>query len=212
MSSMGGELKVIRRKKPVKSKKPAHRPSLYNPTNHPLLAESMIRNGKTEEEVAKVIGIDTDTLRKWKKRYPDFEGAIKNGRLPADEVVESALYKRARGMTYDELEYRYVYNHEKKRYCETLAKRTKKTLAPDIGAICFWLKNRRGDVWKETRYQENTNFNRNNETLKIDLSSIPSNELKKLKTMSKSDLKKLLKVVPKEKKPTEKEEKVASGS
>lgn len=75
------------------------------------------RDGLTDEQIARKMGIGVRTLYEWKKKHPQFSQALKSGKEVVDYAVENALLKKA--------------------------------LAGDVGACCFWLKNRRPDKWKD---------------------------------------------------------------
>lgn len=61
------------------------------------------RNGATEEEVAKKLGISLRSLHNYKTRYPEFLEAVSKSRDIADAEVEAALFKRAIGYKYTEI-------------------------------------------------------------------------------------------------------------
>ena len=109
------------------------------------------RNGLTDEQIAKNIGVRRETIYDWAKRFPDFSNAIKTGREQADLQVENALFKRAVGYFYDEVKEEY----ETKRGSdgserEHLKKRTvtRKEVVPEVTAQIFWLKNRASNRWR----------------------------------------------------------------
>ena len=56
----------------------------------------------------------------WKKKYPEFRGALKAGKDAFDDRVERSLYQLAIGWG---------------------------NLPPDVTACIFWLKNRRKEQW-----------------------------------------------------------------
>jgi hypothetical protein len=89
--------------KPVKEKKPAGRHTIYNAEFHPLLVESMARNGLTDIQMSKKLKISERTLNNWKEKYPEFMQSIKKGKQTPDEMVENSLFKRAIGYKYDEV-------------------------------------------------------------------------------------------------------------
>lgn len=109
------------------------------------------RNGLTDEQIAKNIGVRRETIYDWAKRFPNFSNAIKTGREQADLQVENALFKRAVGYFYDEVKEEY----ETKRGSdgserEHLKKRTvtRKEVVPEVTAQIFWLKNRASNRWR----------------------------------------------------------------
>lgn len=66
------------------------------------LVEGWKRDGLTDEQIAKNIGVSKHTLIKWKKNIPDFLDAIKKGKEVSDYELENALHKRAIGYYYEE--------------------------------------------------------------------------------------------------------------
>lgn len=104
-----------------------------------ILLEGWARDGLTEEQIAKNIGISRQSLWKWKEKEVDILNALKKGKEVVDIEVENALLKRALGYNYDEITY--------ENGVET--KRVTKQVAPDTTAQIFWLKNRRKQQWRD---------------------------------------------------------------
>ncbi len=131
------------KKLPPEKKKKRGRPSLYNPEIHPKKAGDLALMGKTGPEIAKALGVDEDTLIRWRKEYPEFAGAIKECKDQADSKVVASLYQRACGYEYTE-----------KRVTENpdgsqITQNTVKQVAPDVTAQIFWLKNRQSKDWRD---------------------------------------------------------------
>ena len=59
------------------------------------LLEGWARDGLTDEQIAKNIGIAVSTLYDWKSRFPEFSKALKKGKEVVDFEVENALLKSA---------------------------------------------------------------------------------------------------------------------
>lgn len=100
------------------------------------------RNGLTNEQIAKNIGVNQDTLYTWIRRFPEFSEALKIGRDEADMQVENALFKRALGYYTEDIQEEYEGTVRVKRVVK------KKWVAPDISAQIFWLKNRASNRWR----------------------------------------------------------------
>lgn len=66
------------------------------------LVEGWKRDGLTDEQIAKNLGVSKHSLIKWKKEKPDFSNAIKKGKEVSDYELENALHKRATGYYYRE--------------------------------------------------------------------------------------------------------------
>jgi hypothetical protein len=67
-----------------------------------LKIEGWARDGLTNDQIAKNIGINPDPLYTWIKKYPDISEALKRGKEVVDRMVENALFKRALGYEYTE--------------------------------------------------------------------------------------------------------------
>lgn len=103
--------------------------------------EGWARDGLTDEQIAKNIGINRDTLYRWKKAHSDISDALKRGKEVIDRQVENALLKRALGYTYDEITFE----------GDDEVKRVRKQVVPDTTAQIFWLKNRKPEEWRDKR-------------------------------------------------------------
>lgn len=129
-----------------------------------LFLEGWAREGLTNEQIALKMGITAKTLYEWQNKYGEICEAIKKGKAPVDMEVENALLKRARGYSYDETTVEYGLsetevdeNGNPKRYIKNV-KVVKKEVLPDVGAIAFWLKNRRPDRWRDRREDASSTF------------------------------------------------------
>lgn len=113
-----------------------------------ILLEAWARNGLTDEQIAKNIGISKQTFYIWKKEYSDFFDALKKGKEIVDIQVENALLKRALGYEYEEISEKFEMG------ILTERKVTKKQVVPDTTAQIFWLKNRKPEEWRDKRNVE----------------------------------------------------------
>ena len=104
-----------------------------------ILLEGWARDGLTDEQIAKNIGINRTTLYDWKKKETNIADALKKGKEIIDFEVENALLKRALGYEYEEETYENG----------ILTKKVKKQVPPDTTAQIFWLKNRKKEQWRE---------------------------------------------------------------
>lgn len=66
------------------------------------LVEGWKRDGLTDDQIAKNLGVSKHTLIKWKKEKKDFSDTIKKGKEVSDYELENALHKRAVGYYYEE--------------------------------------------------------------------------------------------------------------
>lgn len=107
------------------------------------LLTAWARDGLTDEQLAKNIGITPSTLYAWKAKFPEISEALKKGKEVVDIEVENALLKRAKG-------YRYVEERtkiENGRITEIIT--VTKEVPPDVGAAAMWLKNRKPKAWRD---------------------------------------------------------------
>ena len=110
-----------------------------------LKLEGWARDGLTDEQIAKNIGIKRTSLYEWKKKYPDISDALKKGKEVVDRAVENALLKRALGYSYTETTKELVGTKM------IVTKEVVKEVQPDTTAQIFWLKNRRPDIWRDRK-------------------------------------------------------------
>ncbi|MFL0194178.1 transposase [Clostridium sp. WILCCON 0269] len=132
-----------------------------------ILVEGWSRDGLTDEQIAKNLGIHAATLYEYKKRYSEFSEALKKGKEVIDFEVENALLKRALGYSYTEVIRERVIRKDKNgkvltdihgfpAYDMVITKEVKKEIAPDTTALIFWLKNRKPDKWRDKQDIEHT--------------------------------------------------------
>ncbi|MBQ7824929.1 MAG: hypothetical protein IJ337_01070 [Clostridia bacterium] len=113
------------------------------------------RDGCTDEEVAKNMGVAYSTLRVWRDKFPALSAALKCARDIADRKVENKLFERAQGYT---IKLKKTFKVKKERYdelgrkivCEELQTGEDEVHIPaDVTAQIFWLKNRKPDKWRD---------------------------------------------------------------
>lgn len=61
-----------------------------------LMLEGMARDGLTDEQMAKKMGINVATLYRWQNQFCEICEAIKKGRAPIDYEVENKLLELCR--------------------------------------------------------------------------------------------------------------------
>lgn len=105
--------------------------------------EGWARDGLTDEQIAKNLGINIATLYRYKNDYCEFCEALKRGKEVVDREVENALLKRALGYNYVEETTEELPNGT------TKSKTVIKHIPGDTTAQIFWLKNRKPDVWRD---------------------------------------------------------------
>lgn len=127
------------------------RPTRYSPTIHPSFVYELARTGKTDKEMAKILGVAVSTFYNWRDRYPEFLESIEKGKVDPDDEVENALRQRALG--YEHPEEKIFYDTKTGKVIRVM---TIKHYPPDTGAAAFWLKNRRPETWREKQEIEHS--------------------------------------------------------
>lgn len=141
------------------------------------MIEGWARQGLTNEQIAKNIGVNVDTFYTWLKKYPEISESLKKGKAPVDFEVENALYKRAVGFEYEETEtlIEEVNGETKKK-----VKRIKRTALPDTSAIIFWLKNRKPEQWRKMNPVVENKLKAETEKLLKEAQSLETEEVAKV--------------------------------
>lgn len=119
-----------------------------------LLLGAWARDGLTDEQIAKNMGISRSTLNEWKKKFPDISDTLKRGKEVVDVEVENALLKRALGYSTTEVTRERALNPETGKVELVVTKAVTKEVPPDTTAQIFWLKNRRPDLWRDKQNVE----------------------------------------------------------
>lgn len=100
------------------------------------------RNGMTEAQIAKKLGIAMSSFSLYKLKHSEFSEALKNSKEELIENLEDSLYRRAMGYSYEETKI------EKESDGKVKVTKTNKELPPDVGALIFALKNLAPGKWK----------------------------------------------------------------
>lgn len=122
-----------------------------------LLLQAWARDGLTDEQIAKNIGINVKTLWTWKNTYDPICKALKKGKEVVDIEVENALFKKALGfketVRKPQKVKRVMYkNGKKEREWEEIIEAEEDVFVPpDTTAQIFWLKNRKPEDWRDKR-------------------------------------------------------------
>lgn len=125
-----------------------------------LLLEAWARDGLSNEQIAKNIGVNPDTLYTWKNRFSEIAEALSRGKEPVDIEVENALHRLALGYTVKlqkTFKVKRVYFDEAGRRCEKEELVTgydEEHVPANVIAQKFWLSNRKPDVWRDKREVE----------------------------------------------------------
>ncbi len=144
------------------------------------------RAGKTDDEIAKLVGISRSTLGEWKKKHEKIGEALSTGKDYADRLVENSLYRAALGYTVTNkkpIKTRHVtYENGKKIKEDEVIEYAEETVhvEGDTKAIVFWLENRMPE-WRK-RYEEikNSNIEDENGVGLIVMGTEQADDIKKL--------------------------------
>jgi len=101
------------------------------------------RDGMTDAEIAKAVGVGEATLYRWKNSFPAIADALAQGKEIVDYRAEETLLRRAMGYTYTE-----VTREPNKSGKLAVTKSVTKEVAPDVAAAFIWLKNRQPKKWR----------------------------------------------------------------
>jgi len=159
-----------------------------------ILVEGWARNGLTDKQIAKNLGIGIRTFYEYKNNYPQFLQSLKRGKEVIDFEVENALLKRALGYEYDEVTKERILKKDEKGaplvnihgvpiYEMVVTKKVTKQVAPDTTAQIFWLKNRKPQEWRDK--QEVTHGG--NITLNNPYKDLSTEELKRIAALGDKD-------------------------
>lgn len=100
-----------------------------------LRIQGWARDGLTDKDIAKNMGVNIATLYRWKNQHSDICDALKKGKEVVDIEVENALYKSATGFVGPDGKY----------------------YPPNTTAQIFWLKNRKVKEWRDRQeFTDNT--------------------------------------------------------
>lgn len=120
----------------------------YNPEYHDDWAWSLAIRGATDQDIADAFGVSRRTVIRWRQDHESFAEAIERGKSGADAKIERTLYNRAIGYDYTEKEN--IIEMDKNGNPKPVKIKTvTKHMPADVGAMCFWLKNRAPDEWAD---------------------------------------------------------------
>lgn len=144
------------------------------------------RAGKTDDEIAKLVGISRSTLGEWKKKHEKISEALSTGKDYADRLVENSLYRAALGYTVTNkkpIKTRHVtYEGGKKIKEDEVIEYAEETVhvEGDTKAIVFWLENRMPEWRKRCEEIKNSNIEDENGVGLIVMGTEQADEIKKL--------------------------------
>jgi hypothetical protein len=111
-----------------------------------LLIEKWARDGLTEEQICKNIGVGVNAFNIYKKQHEELRESLKKGKEIIITEIENALIKRALGYDVEEIKtsIRMIDGKETK-YTE----KSRKHIPPDVGACAILLKNKDRGNWSD---------------------------------------------------------------
>ena len=104
--------------------------------------------GATRVQLADKMGVSYQTLMRWLRIYPEVKKAVEDGVVDADEEINNALHRRAKGFWFDE-----VTNVERSDGSME-HKVVKKFIPGDPSLLKYWQTVRGGEEWNERRIIE----------------------------------------------------------
>lgn len=110
-----------------------------------LKLKGWARDGLTDIEIWKQIGIGKTTFYKWMKLYPNFANAIKEGREPVIVQVEDAFINSCLGYYKTE---RTIIEYPDG---TQVKKAVEKYYPPKVGAQIFYLKTKKPELWSDDK-------------------------------------------------------------
>lgn len=138
-----------------------------------LKLEGWARDGLTDEQIAKNMGIALSTLKLWKNGHPAILAALKRGKEVIDIEVENALLNKAMGFkvtvkkSYKVKDVEYDNGRKVKESERIEMVDEEQYIPPDTTAQIFWLKNRKPAEWRDKQNIEHTG--KDGEALKVEL-------------------------------------------
>lgn len=123
-------------------------PSASFAPDHLDLVRMIAMRGADDTELARTFGVTLPVWKAWREQYPSLNDSIDKGRMVPDAEVTVSLYKRAIG--YDYVEDAAVGGRDP---CVLEVKRHS---PPDVGAIKYWLNNRKSEHWVDKTRSEHT--------------------------------------------------------
>jgi hypothetical protein len=108
-------------------------------------ARKLYRAGWIDDQVAEFFEVSLSSIYLWRTKHKEFAEACRLGKEEPDDLVEEALYKRARG--YDRRAEKVHFDKDGNVSRAEIIEH----YPPDPKAAMNWLKNRRPKEWKDRR-------------------------------------------------------------
>lgn len=157
-------------------KKKAVRKTKYDTNVKPnlFLIEHWVRDGLTDEQIAKRLNIAYSTFRLYIKEHKELSAALKKNKEIVDYEVEESLYKKCIGTYAQEtraFKCKEEYYDEEGRLCKREVVKTVEVdvfIPPDTMAIAIWLNNRKPESWRRNAGKERLDEQKFEHEKKID--------------------------------------------
>lgn len=130
-----------------------------------IIIKNLAKQGKTDEQIAEILGVAYSTLRRHEKLSAEFSAALKEGKSPADDLVEQSLFSRAVGYR---VRYKKAFIIDK----TVKAVEIEEVYPPDTTACIYWLKNRKPDQWRDRKEVDLATSDLSNVKIEV---TLPSN-------------------------------------
>lgn len=108
-------------------------------------AKLALMAGFTDLDLARLLRVSQMTLLNWRKKYPEFDEAVREGRKQADIKVANALFAAATGAKIEAVKIFYD-----SKLGETVEHKYIEHHTPNVQSAIFWLTNRDPENWKQT--------------------------------------------------------------
>ncbi|WP_329808859.1 helix-turn-helix domain-containing protein [Enterocloster citroniae] len=150
------------------------------------------RAGKTDEEIAKLIGISRSTLSEWKKKHESIGKTLSITKDYADRLIEGSLYKIACGYTVTNkkpIKTRHVtYTNGVKTAEDEIIEYAEETIyvPGEARLIMFWLENRMPEWRKRYEKARDLDGDEENQTGTVVMSTDIAEDIKQLMEEEKS--------------------------
>ena len=125
--------------------KPKAKPDDWLTEDGLLVIRGLARDGLTNEAIAEQIHCSKSAFSSWVCRYPQIKEALREGRRPVIEEVESAAYKAAKGFWTEDVDTE-IYVDEKGQERKRVVKH-KRWIKAEPAMMCYLLNNRKPEKY-----------------------------------------------------------------
>ncbi len=132
-------------KTPRRGRRTAFRPEFIE------RARKLALMGVTNGQLGDFFGVDERTIRRWKKRHPEFGQSLIEGKAEAEARGADGLYQCAIGSSHETFK---IFGAAGSGKHQALVHGER--FAPDVTACTLWLKNRRPDPSRDKMWNEHT--------------------------------------------------------